>query len=85
MHRDTDHAAEMAAAQGVRSADLMAAGIVDRVVPEPEDPAAERDEFCRRLGAALHDEVARVITMVGRDRRALRRNRYRRLGNLPGC
>ena len=85
VHRDTDHAAEMAAAQGVRSADLMAAGIVDRVVPEPEDPAAERDEFCRMLGAALHDEVARVITMVGRDRRALRRNRYRRLGNLPGC
>ena len=83
VHRDTHHAAQRAAAQGVRSADLVAAGIVDRIVGEPEDPAADREEFCRRLGTALHDEVARVITMVGRDRRALRRNRYRRLGNLP--
>ena len=80
--RDTEHAAEMAAAQGVRSADLVTAGIVDRMVAEPEDPAAEREEFCRRLGEALHDEVARVVTMAGRDRRAIRRNRYRKLGHL---
>ncbi|MDO5501111.1 MAG: carboxyl transferase domain-containing protein [Propionibacteriaceae bacterium] len=83
VYRDTDHAADMAAAQGVRSADLMAAGIVDRIVAEPADPAAEREEFCRRLGEALHDEVLRVLSLSGRDRRALRRNRYRRLGNPP--
>lgn len=83
VHRDIGRAPDMAEAQRVRSTDLMAAGIVDRVVPEPEDPAEQREEFCRLLGEALHDEVARVMTMAGRDRRALRRTRYRRLGNLP--
>ncbi|MFD0867006.1 carboxyl transferase domain-containing protein, partial [Tessaracoccus lubricantis] len=50
VHRDVEHAAEMARAQGVRAADLVAAGIVDLVIEEPDDPAADREEFCRRLG-----------------------------------
>lgn len=80
VHRDTARAPEMAAAQGVRARDLMAAGIVDRVVPEPDDPAADRAQFCRRLGAALHDEVLRVIAQPGDERRAARQRRYRTLG-----
>ncbi|MBB1510767.1 carboxyl transferase domain-containing protein [Tessaracoccus sp. MC1756] len=80
VYRDVDHAADMATAQGVRSADLVTAGIVDRIVAEPDDPARDREEFCRRLGEALHDEVVRVVTMPGRDRRAIRRRRYRQLG-----
>ena len=37
--RDVDHAPELAAAQGIRSADLMRNGIVDAIVPEHPDAA----------------------------------------------
>ncbi len=39
--RDTDHAPELAAAQGIRSADLLRNGIVDAIVPEHPDAADE--------------------------------------------
>ena len=58
VHRDTDHAAEMARAQRVRSLDLKAAGIVDVVVPELPDAADEPEEFCRRVGDVLRHELA---------------------------
>ncbi len=38
--RGTDHAAELAAAQGIQSADLLKSGIVDAIVPEYPDAAA---------------------------------------------
>ena len=41
VHRDVDHAAEMAQRQHVRASDLAAAGIVHDVVPEREDDDAE--------------------------------------------
>ena len=41
VHGDVEHAAEMAAAQGVRAVDLQAAGTVHHVVPEPADDTAE--------------------------------------------
>jgi len=58
VHRDTDHAPEMARAQRVRSLDLKAAGIVDVVVPELPDAADEPEEFCRRVGDVLRHELA---------------------------
>ena len=58
VHRDTEHAAEMAEAQGVRSGALKDAGIVDVVVPELPDAADEPEEFCRRVGAVLQYELA---------------------------
>ena len=58
VHRDTEHAAEMAEAQGVRSGALKEAGIVDVVVPELPDAADEPEEFCRRVGAVLQYELA---------------------------
>ena len=39
VHRDVEHAPDMARAQGVRSLDLRAAGIVDRIVAERPDAA----------------------------------------------
>ena len=39
--RDTTHAPELSAAQGIRSADLLASGIVDAIVPEHPDAADE--------------------------------------------
>lgn len=80
MHRTVDRAPDMAAAQGVRSKDLLGAGIVDRVILEPDDPAAEREAFCSGLGRALRDELLRVMAMPRRERRAERARRYRSLG-----
>ena len=81
VHRDVEHAPDMARAQGVRSLDLRDAGIVDRVVPERPDAADEPEEFCRRLGDVLRYELA---TLLHRDRSSLlleRAERYRALGD----
>lgn len=43
LYRTTERAYEVAARQGVRSADLLAAGIVDRVVEETEAPTEPQD------------------------------------------
>ncbi|QNN54819.1 acetyl-CoA carboxyl transferase [Nocardioides mesophilus] len=80
VHRDTAHAPEMAASQGVRSSDLLAAGIVDRIVPERPDAADEPEEFCRRVGHVLREELAVLLGEDGPKRLAARLERYRRLG-----
>lgn len=58
VHRDTDHAADLARAQRVRSLDLLAAGVVDVIVPELPDAADEPEEFCLRVGEVLRHELA---------------------------
>lgn len=82
LHRTTDRAAEMAASQGVRSADLLRAGIVDRIVPEHPDAAEEAEAFCRRLGAVLEGELVDLLRQPTDLRLADRHRRYRQLG-LP--
>jgi acetyl-CoA carboxylase carboxyl transferase subunit beta len=61
VHRDTDHAPEMARAQHVRALDLRARGVVDRIVAEHPDAADEPEEFCRRVGAVLEHELATLF------------------------
>ena len=61
VHRDVSHAPDMARAQGVRSLDLRAAGIVDRIVVELPDAADEPEEFCARLGGVLRYELATLL------------------------
>jgi acetyl-CoA carboxylase alpha subunit len=61
VHRDTEHAAEMARAQHVRALDLQARGIVDRIIPERPDAADEPEEFCRRVGEVLEHELATLF------------------------
>ena len=80
MHRTVERAPEVATLQGIRSVDLLAAGIVDRVVPEPEDPASDPVAFCGALGAALREELLRVMAVPREERRAARARRYRELG-----
>lgn len=80
VHRDTAHASEMADSQGVRSLDLLANGIVDRIVPEQPDAADEPEEFCRRVGGALQEELAVLLQQRPQDRLRDRLDRYRRLG-----
>jgi acyl-CoA carboxylase subunit beta len=78
--RTTGHAAEMAAQQGVRSADLLEHGMVDRIVDERPDAADEPEEFLRRMGAALAEELAAVARRPVDELRRQRSARYRNLG-----
>jgi acetyl-CoA carboxylase beta subunit len=78
--RDTGHAGEMAAAQGVRATDLWRAGIVDRVVPERPDAADEPIDFCHRLGRVLGEELAGLLGRDDNERFRSRLHRYRHLG-----
>ncbi|WP_242653954.1 acetyl-CoA carboxylase carboxyltransferase subunit alpha/beta [Klenkia soli] len=80
VHRDVDHAGEMAAQQGVRATDLWRAGIVDRVVPERPDAADEPDEFCARLGRVLAEELAGLLGRDDTERMRSRATRWRHLG-----
>jgi acetyl-CoA carboxylase carboxyl transferase subunit beta len=61
VHRDVDHAPEMARDQRVRAIDLHALGIVDRVVVEKPDAADEPEAFCARVGAVLQHELAQLL------------------------
>jgi acetyl-CoA carboxylase carboxyl transferase subunit beta len=80
--RDTAHAAELSAAQGIRSVDLLTSGIVDVVVPEHPDAADEPVEFCTRLSVAIAGELHALGAVPDADRMAARLRRYRDLG-LP--
>ncbi len=80
LHRTVDRAPEVAERQGVRSRDLLRAGVVDRVVPERPDAADEPGEFTRRLGRVLEHELGRLARLEPGARRSARLDRYRRLG-----
>jgi acyl-CoA carboxylase subunit beta len=80
--RDTDHAAELAAIQGIRSAELLSSGIVDVVVPEDPDAADEPAEFCQRLSRAIAAELHALRGIPDAQRLTARLRRYRRIG-LP--
>jgi acyl-CoA carboxylase subunit beta len=80
LYHDTDHAAYMAAKQGVRSADLLTHGIVDRVIPEYPTAAAEPEQFCLRVGAVLRDELAALGALDPARRLADRVGRFDRIG-----
>lgn len=83
VHRDTTHAPEMAAAQGIRSRDLLRDGIVDGVIGEHPDAAAEPVEFLKRVGAAVARELTSLSGELDDVRYDRRLDRYRKLG-LPG-
>jgi len=80
VHRDVAHAAEMADRQGIRSVDLLRAGIVDLVIPERPDAAEEAQQFCERVGAALHRELAELTAQDADMRMIARAKRFNRVG-----
>jgi acetyl-CoA carboxylase carboxyl transferase subunit beta len=80
--RDTEHAPELAAGQGIRSADLLRNGIVDAIVPELPDAADEPRAFIARLSATIAGELHRLRAIPEQQRLAVRLERYRRIG-LP--
>jgi acyl-CoA carboxylase subunit beta len=83
VHRDVDHAPEMAVRQGVRSLDLRRAGIVDLIIPEFPDAAEEPQQFCERIGAALHRELSELVGQDADMRRIARGKRFNRIGCTP--
>lgn len=83
LYRTTERADEVAARQGVRSADLLARGIVDRVVEEAsgqEDAGDAPEAFLTRLGTILGAELAALRALPRASRLTARRTRYRDLG-----
>jgi acyl-CoA carboxylase subunit beta len=78
--RDVDHAPELAAAQGIRSADLMRNGIVDAIVPEHPDAADTPADFTERLSATIATELHQLRSVPDDQRLAARLRRYRRIG-----
>ncbi|MFD0902785.1 carboxyl transferase domain-containing protein [Actinomadura sediminis] len=73
VHRTPGRAAELAAAQGVRSADLLRSGTADVLVDELPDAADEPAAFCRRAAAAIERELSGLAP----GSPAARRARYR--------
>ncbi|MFX0573853.1 carboxyl transferase domain-containing protein [Nocardia nepalensis] len=82
VYRDTAHAPKLAEDQGIRAADLLADGVVDRIVPEFPDAADEPVDFARRMVAAIAAELTDLRARPLDELRASRHTRYRRLG-LP--
>jgi acetyl-CoA carboxylase carboxyl transferase subunit beta len=80
VHRDTDHAPDMARDQHVRAIDLHAAGVVDRIVAERPDAADEPEDFCRRVGAVLEHELGALVA-AGPGSAAARSERYVGVGS----
>jgi acetyl-CoA carboxylase carboxyl transferase subunit beta len=76
LYRDPGRAAELAGRQRIRAADLLAAGIVDLVVPEYPDAAEEPQPFLRRVGAALATELAGLAQQDPAERLAARAARF---------
>ena len=81
IHRTTEKAPEMAAAQGVRSLDLLRDGVVDRVVAEQPDAADEPAAYLERLARVLEHELTALLRRDPRTRLAARLARYRGLGS----
>jgi acetyl-CoA carboxylase carboxyl transferase beta subunit len=80
LYRDVDHAAELAAAQGGASWQLIKARIADALIPEPQPAHEQPDAFVARVGAALVDALTAVTTADSSARLAERHCRWRNIG-----
>jgi acyl-CoA carboxylase subunit beta len=80
VYRDVDHAPELAAAQGIRSSDLLRNGIVDAIVPEHTDAADTPLEFTGRLSATIAAELRSLRALSPAERMASRLRHYRGIG-----
>ncbi|MFJ5921849.1 carboxyl transferase domain-containing protein [Kitasatospora sp. NPDC092948] len=79
VHRDGEHAPQLARAQGITATALAATGLVDEVVPETDDPADLR----ARLATAVTRALAELAQLPTPERLDARRDRNRRLGGPP--
>jgi len=75
VHGDTTHAPEMARAQHVRAGDLAALGVVDLIIDERPDAAAEPAAFLARVADVVGTELAALVVR-GPGSPAKRAGRY---------
>ncbi|MEV4615920.1 carboxyl transferase domain-containing protein [Kitasatospora sp. NPDC049258] len=80
VHRDGDHAAELARSQGIGATALAATGLVDTVIAELPDAAEEPAAFCARVGHAIAAALTDLTTTPPPDLLAARARRHRHLG-----
>lgn len=80
VHRSIDFAPQMSASQGVHVASLYANGLVDHIVDERTDAAAEAKEFCRRMASAIEYELSALSGVPVEELLAKRIGKYRELG-----
>jgi acetyl-CoA carboxylase carboxyl transferase subunit beta len=80
LYRETSRAPELAESQRVRSLDLLADGIVDRIVAEHPDAADEPEAFCGRMSQTIQHELATLARLDPAERLQTRLSRYRGLG-----
>ncbi|GAB3652130.1 carboxyl transferase domain-containing protein [Nocardioides korecus] len=80
VHRDTEHAPDLARSQQVRALDLRARGVVDRIVTEHPDAADEPEAFCLRVGEVLRHELSVLATQDPTTLVARRPGRFAALG-----
>ena len=64
-----------------RSPRWHAAGLIDHIVDERPDAAAEPREFCARMGRAIEYELGRARAIPDAERLHLRRMKFARLGH----
>ncbi|WP_278313488.1 carboxyl transferase domain-containing protein [Lolliginicoccus levis] len=83
VYRSTGRAADIAAQQGIRSRDLLHAGIVDAIIPENPDAAQEPIPFSQRVAAAIAREIRSLALKLPQQRHAARLRRYREFGLPP--
>ncbi|MEV4555494.1 carboxyl transferase domain-containing protein [Kitasatospora sp. NPDC049285] len=76
VHRDGEHAPQLARSQGITATALTATGLVDQVVPETDDPATLRDALAAAVTAALAD----LTRLPAAELRSARTTRNRHLG-----
>lgn len=68
VHGDTEHAAQMAAAQRITALDLVANGTVQHVIAEPDDDQPE--EFARAIAAEVGAQLRVLNDVAGPQRTA---------------
>ncbi len=79
--KDATKTGEAAARLKVTATDLLEAGIVDAIVPEPAGGShRDHDETARNLDAALSNALTELESLDGRALREDRYARFRRLG-----
>jgi acetyl-CoA carboxylase alpha subunit len=81
--RDAGEKRKAAAAFKPDAAHCLELGVIDGIVPEPVGGAHESpDEAARLLGAAIGDALEELDDVSPKDRRTLRRAKFRSMGVL---
>lgn len=80
VYRDRDHAAQLAAEQGVQVASLQRIGLVDHIVPETRPAAEDPRGFCADMAIAIQYELSVATAIPGATRQQRRTAKFATLG-----